>query len=308
MDTIEIHAAPLQGITQYTWRNAHNAIFGGIDFFHSPFMRVEHGEIRNRDIADVIPENNTTSLVPQVIACNANEVAMLVNKLQDLGYDQIELNLGCPHIPLAKRHKGSGMLAFPDEIEQLCLYLSINTTSRYSVKMRLGWDNPTQWEDAIKALAPLSPQRITIHPRIGIQQYKGELYLDQFEALISECHYPIIYNGELKSLESVKLITNKYHNIAGIMIGRGLIANPAMLTPKLATAENYHRFHDEFFRSTSERITGGEHQVLAHMKAFWEYFLPNANKKLRKRILKSNSINQYIIDCNELFSKLNDIL
>ena len=170
--------------------------------------------------------------------------------------------------------------------------------------MRLGWDDPSQWRDAINALDSLSPSRITIHPRIGIQQYNGELYIDQFEVLMSECLYPIMYNGELKSFKDIEHIINKYPDITGVMIGRGLVADPAMLSPELATDDNYRRFHDEVFRCTSERLTGGEHQVLSHMKTLWELFLPNANKKLRKQILKSHNISQYNTACNELFSTL----
>ena len=107
MKKYEIHAAPLQGITQYTWLNAHNAVFGGIDFYHTPFMRVEHGEVRSRDLADVAPTNNTAPLITQIIACEPTEAAVMVKKLQGMGYSHIELNLGCPHTPLAKKHKGS---------------------------------------------------------------------------------------------------------------------------------------------------------------------------------------------------------
>lgn len=304
MNNYEIHAAPLQGITQYAWRNAHHAIFGGIDFYHVPFMRIEHGEIRNRDLTDLAPENNTAPIIPQIIACEPTEASLMVNKLKSMGYNHIELNLGCPHVPLAKKHKGSGMLAYPDEIEKMSRYLATETTADYSVKMRLGWDDPNQWKDAINALAPLSPHCITIHPRIGIQQYKGELFIDQFESLLSTCHYPIIYNGEVKSFQDIEQIINKYPDIRGIMIGRGLVADPAMLASELATADNYRQFHDELFRNTSERLSGGEHQVLSHMKVFWEMFLPNINKKLHKQILKAHSISQYSIACNELFSTL----
>lgn len=297
------HAAPLQGITQYTWRNAHYAVFGGIDYYHTPFMRIEQGEIRSRDLVDVAPENNIAPIITQIIACEPYEASIMIRRLQDMGHKHIELNFGCPHPPLAKKHKGSGMLAYPSEIEQLCTQLA-TITAEYSVKMRLGWDKPDQWRDAVKALAPLSPSSITIHPRIGIQQYKGDLHMGQFEALISECQYPIIYNGELKSLQDIERIINFYPDLAGVMIGRGLVTDPAMLTPQLATADHYRLFHDKLLRSTTERLIGGEHQVLSHMKVFWEMFLLNANKKLRKQILKAHSISQYIIACNELFSTL----
>lgn len=298
-----ILAGPLQGVTDAAWRNAHAAVFGGVDGYYAPFMRVEHGEIRRRDLADASPERNTAPVVPQLLASPPNEAVLMASTLSEMGYSTIDINLGCPHPPVANKRKGSGMLPHPHLIEAMATALASVEGVRYTVKMRLGWQKPNEWRDALTALAPIEPVHVTVHPRLGVQQYKGELLTDEFESLLSQSPYPIVFNGGITSLNNAEVICDRYPALAGVMVGRGLIELPSMFIPDKYDTTHYAQFHQALLEGESLRLTGGEHQVLTHMKSLWAMLLPGADKRLRKRILKARDMAQYEAAVNELIAQ-----
>ena len=300
-----ILCAPVQGITDCHWRNSHHDIFGGPDRYYGPFMRVEHGDIRKRDIADAQPENNTVpSYTPQILACRPKEALRMVNTLVEMGHNTIDINLGCPFPPIALHHKGSGLLQYPDEVEKLFKTLSEVEGVNYSIKMRIGWDEPKQWRDIVSQFDIIKPLQVVVHPRIGRQQYKGVLNLDEFADILSMCHYPIVFNGEIKTLEEVSRFKQIFPTISGIMIGRGLIEDPAMLCPEKGTSDNYCELHNRLRDAYTEQLNGGEHQLLMKMKSFWEMYLPNAPRKSLKAIKKATTMAKYNIAVSELFYSL----
>ena len=305
IDDIKILCAPVQGFTDSHWRNAHHEIFGGPDGYYGTFMRVEHGDIRKRDLAEASPENNTVPVfTPQILACQPKDALRMVTALKEMGHHTIDINLGCPFPPIALHHKGSGLLQYPDEVEKLFTALSEVEGVRYSIKMRLGWDEPQQWRDIMPLFDIIRPIQVTMHPRTGRQQYKGILNLDEFGALLASCPYPVVYNGELKTLEDITRYKQIFPSVAGLMIGRGLIENPAMLCPEKGTPDNYCELHNRLRDAYSEQLNGGEHQLLMKMKSLWEMYLPNAPHKSLKAIKKASSMAKYNIAVNELFYSL----
>lgn len=305
LNNIEVHAAPLQGITDFVWRNAHSEVFGGIACYHTPFMRVERGEIRKRDINDVANENNQAHIVPQILACKSQDMKTMISTLKTMGYSKVEINLGCPFLPIMKKHKGCGLMAYPDEMSVAFGDIATINDMSYTLKMRLGVDSSIQWRQAMKAIDILNPEYITLHPRIGLQNYQGDIYYGELEAFLSVSRFPVIYNGDIKTVDDIHKVIERYPTLKGVMIGRGLIADPSLTSPALLDkADNYRRFHQLVFDGTQARFSGGDHQVLMHMKAMWEMFLPNASHKLRKRIIKAHNLSQYEMACNELFAEI----
>jgi len=305
INEIKILCAPVQGITDCHWRNAQNEIFGGPDGYYGPFMRVEHGEIRKRDLADANPENNSIpEFTPQILACQPKDALRMVEAIKEMGHSAIDINLGCPFPPIALHHKGSGLLQYPEEVESLFKTLAQVNDVTYSLKMRLGWDDPTQWRHIIPMFDIIKPSHVTVHPRTGRQQYKGDLIMEEFEALLSACHYPIVYNGELKTIEDIIHIKEQYSGIAAVMVGRGLAEDPAMLCQEKANADNYCELHNRLRDAYTEQLNGGEHQLLMKMKSLWQTFLPNAPRKSLKAIKKASSMAKYNIAVNELFYSL----
>ena len=229
---IPVLAAPLQGVTDNVWRMAQHSVFGGVDAYYAPFMRVEHGEVRRKDLRDVQPERNPgITLIPQILACQPAHALMMVEALKEMGYHRIDINLGCPFPPIALHRKGSGMLAHPELVEGLFNALAAVEGVDYSVKMRIGWDSNDQWRNILPLMDIIKPEHITVHPRTGKQQYKGELDIEQFEALLAATSWPVVYNGGLQTVEDIEQVVSRYPSIVAVMVGSGLAANPGMLAP-----------------------------------------------------------------------------
>lgn len=301
--TFPIHFAPLQGYTDAEYRQAHARYFGGIESYYSPFVRVEHGELRTKDIRDIAPENNRgVCLIPQLIAPNTEKLKQIMTAFQQYGYRKVDINLGCPFPMLAKRHNGSGMLPYPEEVKAL-LSTAIEEYPmlEFSVKLRLGWEKA---DDAIALLPFLNELPLThliLHPRIGKQQYKGEVDLKAFQAFYENCRHPLFYNGDLLTIDDINRITGLFPKLAGIMIGRGLLANPALalefqqgkILSKKELAERVDALHQDVFSQYENRLQGGDLQLLNKMKSFWEYLLPQADRKAKKAIHKANRLDTY---------------
>lgn len=288
----KIYCAPLQGFTDFVWRNAHAEVFGNVDIYYTPFMRMVNHSIPNRYIADVNPENNVARIRPQILATNPEDATLMVKQLRDMGYTEIDINLGCPHPPIAGKKKGSGMLAHPALCEELFVALSKIEEVRYSIKMRLGYDSFHQWQDILPLMDIVSPMEIVVHPRMGKQMYRGEVNTDEFSMLYEACHYPIIYNGDITSKSQIELLQHRYPQLSGVMVGRALLAKPYLFCNFVDSAD-LERFHAILYSQYQKHLLGGEHQILTKMKSLWEYFLPDPDKKLRKAIKKCNSIPHY---------------
>ena len=290
---IPVLAAPLQGVTDNVWRMAQHSVFGGVDAYYAPFMRVERGEVRRKDLRDAEPDCNAgITLIPQILACQPDHALMMVDALKQRGYSRIDVNLGCPFPPIALHRKGSGMLAYPELAEALFTALAAVDGVEYSVKMRLGWDQPDQWRDILPLMDILKPVNIAVHPRIGKQQYKGDLDIGQFEALMAASPWPIVYNGGLRTVEDIEAVVSRYPNLAAVMVGSGLAANPGMFVPD-ATPDDYRRFHDQLVDGYTDQLNGGEAQLVRHLQDIWQTFLPGTGHKLFKAIRKSRTLDQY---------------
>lgn len=302
MPTLPIHFAPLQGFTEAAYRNAHAASFGGVDTYYTPFVRIERGEFRSKDQRDITPEQNTVShLIPQLIAPNEEKAERIISLFIEKGHREVSINLGCPFPVLAKRHNGSGILPYPEEVKALLSVVEKHPDIRFSVKMRLGWENAEECLALAPLLNNLPLDHITLHARLGKQEYKGEVDLDGFTAFYEACNHQLIYNGDLHTAEEIRQTAERFPKLAGIMVGRGLLANPALALEykesRSLTAEEYREklraLHTAVFNHYEEQIQGGEAQLLAKMKAFWEYLLPDADRKLRKAIHKANKLDTY---------------
>ncbi|MBO4813364.1 MAG: tRNA-dihydrouridine synthase family protein [Muribaculaceae bacterium] len=305
IDSYTVFCAPLQGVTNHVWRLAHATIFGGIDAYFSPFMRIEHQQLLKRDINDVSPVNNQgINLIPQILACKPNDATTMALHLKDEGYSHININLGCPFPPIALRHKGSGMLPYPHEIEALFRALKPIPELSFSVKMRLGWQRPDEWQQVLPLFSIIEPKFIIVHPCIGKDQYKDSLNLEAFQEIVDSSSFPLIYNGCIHSIDNVMSIIHRWPSLHGVMIGRALASNPALLVPEKVTPDNYHKFYLEIYNHYAATLTGGDHQLLSTMHAFWDWFLLDANHKCRKAIKKATSIEKYENAVNELFNSL----
>lgn len=302
MPNLPIHFAPLQGYTEVCYRNAHAACFGGVDTYYTPFVRLEKGSFRNRDVRGIEPENNKVPhLVPQLIAPSFEKAETILKLFIEKGYREADINLGCPFPLLAKRHNGAGILPYPEEVKELLRLVLAYPQVGFSIKMRLGWENPDECLKLLPVINELPLRQVTMHPRLGKQQYKGEVNLNGFTAFMDTCKHPVVYNGDINSLQDFQQIRDRFPALAGIMIGRGLLANPALalecgqgkvLSPD-EMAQKLQSMHQSVYTAYARQLEGGDAQLLNKMKTFWEYLLPNADKKLLKAIHKSTTLSKY---------------
>ena len=298
---MKLFFAPLQGYTDHTYRSIHNEVAGGIDEYFSPFVRCDGGTVRNKDLRDIAPENNCgVNFVPQVIAAGVEELAPLLNAVGQAGYRRVDLNLGCPFPLQTGRGRGAAALANPDKVGQMMQELKRHDTLKASVKMRTGFTSTDEGLKTIEILNDFDLQHITIHPRLGKQQYKGQPDLEAFARLKEASHHPVVYNGDITSTDDIGRIASLFPDLDAIMIGRGLLARPTLAKEwregrersegeRLATSLEMHRRLYEYACRTLQ----GDQQVLARMQAFWEYQKPLVDKKVYKRLMKTASLRNY---------------
>ena len=310
--TLPIHFAPLQGYTDVIYRNAHAACFGGIDAYYTPFVRLEKGTFRHRDVRGIEPGNNQVPhLIPQLIAPTAEKAEKILSLFIEKGYKEADINMGCPFPILAKRHNGSGILPYPEEVQALLSLITKYPQISFSIKMRLGWENPEECLKLAPIINELPLRQDVMHPRLGKQQYKGEVDLKAFEAFQHVCKHPLIYNGDINHIEDIHRIQEQFPGLAGMMIGRGLLANPALAWEYQQNRtlefdemkEKIQSMHTYVYEEYIEQLKGGDLQILNKMKAFWEYLLPNADRKLLKAIHKSTNLHKYTQAVHAFFNQ-----
>ena len=304
---MKIYSAPLQGFTEAVWRNVHAAVFGGIDGYYTPFLRYEHGEIRNKDIRDIERKNNSVeNLVPQVIAANPDEMRPLLNLIAGEGYSRVDINMGCSFpLQMRKRH-GAGLLPYPELVAELMKEVAQHPEVSFSVKMRLGCNSKDEWKELMPILNDAPLRHVTMHPRLGIEQYKKPVDVDAFTEFYTACKHPVIYNGDLNSLADINRVEQQFPGLKGIMLGRGLLANPALGVEyrtgrELTNAELgnlVRQMHDALMRELTPRLQGNT-QFLSKMKPYWEYLLPDMLKRDKKAILKATTIEKYMNAVND---------
>jgi len=323
---LKILFAPLQGYTTGIYRKAHAEIFGGVDAYYAPFLRIENGKPREKDLRDLETSNPQHSnsekqtcakTVPQIIANSVDEFKVLTDALIAKGYTEIDFNMGCPFPMQVNRHRGSGLLsdtqtvqAIMDEIKKMSSTANGTAPIKFSVKMRLGQYSPDEAFALLPILNETPLAQITLHPRLGKQQYKGAIDFKSFEKFYSECYHPLVYNGDITSVSQICEMEKRYPKLTGVMIGRGLLARPSLATEyKAGNADiqddrkNYAvseseftnkliRMHQIIFEHACKTYQG-DSQILSHVQSFWEYLELNIPKKIFKKIKKARKLSEY---------------
>ena len=306
--SLPIHFAPLQGYTDDTYRRIHNELAGGIETYYTPFVRMEAGGVRSKDMRDIRPEfNEGVPVVPQIIVKSMKEFDYLTNIVTEKGYRRIDINMGCPFPMQAKHGRGSGLLAHTDIVQEIASAIKERTDISFSVKMRLGWENADEWRAVLEILNDTPLHQITLHPRVGTQQYKGEVSMPAFDEFYALCKHPIIYNGDVTSVEQMQELEKKYPNLAGIMVGRGLLARPwiakeyasGIALPEHKQRALLHEMHDRL-KAHFETTANSEAQVHSRLRLFWEYMEEVLGKKLYKKIMKAGNLKNYLAAVREV--------
>ncbi len=298
---MEIFSAPIQGYTDAPYRHFHAQLYTPADTYCSPFIHIEHGEPRKRDIRDITsPLNDNHRLIPQILFKDFDEFILLTKTVADAGYNVVDLNLGCPFPPQVKKGRGAGLLTNQDCLRQVAEHIKSDTDMKYSLKMRLGINDCKEWRGIATIINSMPLSHVTIHPRISVQQYSGDLYMEEFEEALNMLNHPVIFNGDVRTPEDIESIASRYPSLHGVMVGRGLLARPSIIEEwrnkkALTDEEQIERLlnlHAELMSHYESHLCG-DAQILSKIKPFWEYAENLIGRKSAKLIRKSGSINSY---------------
>ncbi|CAH0335695.1 tRNA-dihydrouridine(16) synthase [Flavobacterium sp. CECT 9288] len=305
-------SSPLQGFTDFRFRNAQNKLFGGIDTFYSPYIRL-NGKlvIKPSYERDLLLENNLElEVIPQVITNDAEEFLFVAKYVRELGYKELNWNLGCPYPMVTKSGMGSGLISNTEKINHILERAHNETDILVSMKMRLGYESPQEIIDVLPILDKYPLKNIAIHARLGKQLYKGGVDLDGFQKCIDTTKHKLYYNGDITSVAKFHEMQERYPSIDHWMIGRGLISDPFLPSMIKNNTHEYptnkmevlNAFHDTLYAIYSESLSGQAH-ILLKMYHLWEYFsdtFANPHKVLKK-IKKAQSIRNYEAAVAEIF-------
>lgn len=299
-------AAPLQGYTEAPFRHFHAQIYGNggkacLTYF-TPFVRIEKGEVRTRDMRDVTTNlNSNHQVIPQIIARDADEFRLLTQSIQATGHTHIDLNLGCPFVPQVRKGRGAGLLSYPDRLRKIADCMKDEFPEiKFSVKMRLGIRDPWQWRNVISILDSMPLTHITVHPRTAEQKYNGQLHTDILNEFTEATHHRLIYNGEITTPEMLDKLSKSVPRFSGAMIGRGLLRRPSLPAEWYSGSEwpldeqrhNLLRLHNAILNYYNETLCG-DTQILTKIRPLWDYFGDIFDRKAIKKVLKSNTLTAY---------------
>lgn len=297
-------SSPLQGFTDFRFRNAQQKYFGGIDTFYAPYIRLNGKfKIKSSYERDLLPENNTTlTVIPQVITNDAEEFLFVAKYVQSLGYKELNWNLGCPYPMVTKSGMGSGLICNPNRIDEILHRAHNETDILVSMKMRMGYENSEEILHTFPILDKYPLKNVAIHARIGKQLYKGGVDLDAFQKCIDIAKHQLYYNGDITTVAGFKAMKERFPSITHFMIGRGLIADPFLPQMIKDNTTEYPKdrwkifgeFHDEIYQQYDAALSGPT-PIKMKMLGFWEYFSQSFSDphKTYKKIKKATNPKKY---------------
>ena len=271
---------------------------------------MEQNRINPSRIRDVLPElNRKLPVTPQILSNSPKDFTFLANHLSGLGHSCVNWNLGCPQLKIVKKKKGSGLLPFAEEIEEFLDIVYKEISIELSIKVRLGRKNPDEIYPLLKVFDKYPLKEIILHPRTGVQFYKGNADIEAFTSVLKETRHKMVYNGDITNKEFFIKIQNKFPLIDRFMIGRGVLENPFL--PSILRNDNdlsekksldtLYNFIDDLFNGYKE--IKKDKKLIGKMKGFWTYFKKSfkTDEKALKKILLSQTENEYKTEVDKFF-------
>ena len=307
------YAAPMEGLTDRVWRQAHQKWFGpagNADRYYAPFISPpENRVLIKKKMAELAPAANPGApVIPQLLAKDGELAAWMIGELRGLGYTEVNLNLGCPSGTVTAKGKGSGMLRDPVKLDAFLAAVFANAEGPISVKTRLGVTSPEEFEAILDLYDRCPICELTIHPRVMRQLYRGEADRAAFANYLPHCRMPVCYNGDITTPTQLKALEAEFPNLSGIMVGRGIIADPALLRQAVggapASKEELRGNLDELYHGYTEAF-GAASCAVSRMKAHWFYLIHRFEgaDPLEKPLRKAREGWEYETVVNQIFTR-----
>ena len=294
--------APLEGITDDLFRRLHHQCFPGVDRYFTPFLSPATGKVfSHRELREVLPENNPgVTLVPQLLTNQARQFLDGAEILKQMGYREVNLNLGCPSGTVTAKGKGAGLL-LPARREQLEAFLTEIFSAcdlEISIKTRLGWENPEEFSELLRLFERFPVKNLILHPRVREDLYRHPVRLAEYARAAAQTTIPLTLSGGIAVPSDFDRVMERIPAPEAVMLGRGLVADPG-LVGKLRGGDGTDRetltaFLGELFQETASRL-GSPRSTMFRMKELWRYLilLFDDREKLWKALRKSTSLTEY---------------
>lgn len=303
--------APLEGITGYIYRNLHHRFFPGVDQYYMPFLSpTMHHKFTGREFQDILPEHNRDiAVVPQILTKSAEDFCWAAGELAAMGYNEVNLNLGCPSGTVVAKGKGAGMLANLPALESFLDEIFEKSAVKISVKTRLGKNDPEEFQAVLELFNRYPIHELIVHPRVQKDFYKHPVRLAFFTEAAENSKNPLCYNGDLKTLLDCAALTARFPELHSLMLGRGLIANPNLVAEikygTILQKETLREFHDCLLAAYREAFQNDRNAV-CRMKECWQYMLSlfENHEKAAKALRKAVDLEGYQAAVGKIFQEL----
>ena len=307
---MKYYLAPMEGITGHIYRNAYEKYFHNIDKYFTPFIVPNQSlSLKTKELRDLLPENNDgLNIVPQILTNDAEGFILTANKLKQLGYNEINLNLGCPAGTVVSKKRGSGFLAYPEELDKFLDEIYKINDIKISIKTRLGKEIPEEFYNLIEIYNKYPLEELIIHPRTREDFYGNTPNLKMFKESLSLSKHSICYNGDIFTTKNYCEIVKDFPGIDKVMLGRGVLANPGLIGEikdnKFISKEILKEFHDEIFENYTI-LLNEDKNAMYRMKELWGYMshIFTDNKKYYKKIKKAQKAKDYREAVSRLFEE-----
>lgn len=307
------YMAPMEGITNYVYRNAYHQYFHPMDKYFTPFISAKPNKrLSSKEINEISPETNKgMCIVPQIMTKNAQDFMQTAEILMDYGHTELNLNLGCPSGTVTAKGKGAGFLGEPEQLDRFLNEIFeqlANHHVKLSIKTRIGTDYKEEWPRLMEIYNQYPMEELIIHPRLLIDYYKNTPHLDVYQQAIESAKMPLCYNGDLFTVECYQKITERFPKTDTFMYGRGLIADPGLVSAireeKSLDKATLRAFHDAIYAQYKEMMSG-ERNVLFRMKELWAHMIGifENSEKYAKKIKKSQKCSEYDAAVSSLFAE-----
>ncbi|MVX67158.1 diguanylate cyclase [Clostridium chromiireducens] len=297
---MKYYLAPMEGITGYVYRNSYKSFFNNIDKYFTPFIVPnESKNLNTKEFKDVLPENNKgINIIPQILTNDSKGFINTSKKLQRLGYNELNLNLGCPAGTVVSKNRGSGFLAKREELDIFLSEIFKIDNMKISIKTRIGKDSPEEFYELIKIYNKYPMEELIIHPRTQKDFYGNRPNLKVFKDALSLSTNPVCYNGDIFTADAHDDLIKTFPEVKTIMIGRGILANPGLINT-IKTNANMDKkvlkdFHDEILNNYI-KLFNEDIFAMNRMKELFGYmsYIFSDNKKYIKKIKSSQNIDEY---------------
>lgn len=299
---MNLYFAPMEGLTGYVYRNAHRACFGGVDKYFTPFLSPnQNHRFTAKEEKDVRPEHNEgISLVPQILTNRAEDFIWAAGEMKARGYREVNLNLGCPSGTVVSKYKGAGFLARQEALNRFLDQIFQEVDLEISVKTRIGIAAPEEFPELMEIFNRYPIRELIVHPRLRTDFYKNTPDRESFGYAVKESSAPLCYNGDIFTEEAFRSAASRFPSVERVMLGRGLLANPALaerirgIEEAPLTASRLAAFHRALYEGYRLAIPE-ERNVLFKMKEMWTYLIcmfPEADR-YGKKIKKAKSAGEY---------------